>query len=235
MPPATTRSAAQTGRCSPPSSGRASTTSQPRSPRERSPSSCNDSPSFRSPPLSSRRDTGAVQAGTRQRQLARRPARPARGPLPRSPPRLRRLTPLRRRLDLPLPHHRTRRRHRPKPERRLRQPSPPAAPAVAPNHANRDFRPLQGRARSGRQVRHANLERALYTSRGRGVHKTAAPTISLDCSEIVFMHPTGAAARVRADSRNRARADDGARVDGETAASGLPALSPYFPLRVAAD
>jgi hypothetical protein len=44
------------------------------------------------------------------------------GPLPRSSPRLRRLPPLRRRLDLPLPHHRPRRRHRPKPERRLRQP-----------------------------------------------------------------------------------------------------------------
>ncbi len=63
---------------------------------------------------------GAVQARTRRRQLARRPTRPARGPLPRSPPRLRRLPPLRRRLDLPLPHHRTRRRHRP--QRRLKPP-----------------------------------------------------------------------------------------------------------------
>jgi hypothetical protein len=47
----------------------------------------------------------ALQARARRRQLARRPTRPTGGALPRSPPRLRRLPPLRRRVDLPLPHH----------------------------------------------------------------------------------------------------------------------------------
>src|SRR6266545_6571914 len=59
--------------------------------------------------------------------------------VPRSPPRLRRLPPIRRRLDLPLPHHRTRRRDPPKPERRLRQPSRPAAPAVETHHSESGF------------------------------------------------------------------------------------------------
>jgi hypothetical protein len=54
---ATTRSAPQTGACSPRSSARASTTWPPHSPTERSLSRCNDSPSSRSPPSSSRPDT----------------------------------------------------------------------------------------------------------------------------------------------------------------------------------
>jgi hypothetical protein len=59
---------------------------------------------------------GALQTATRERQLARRPGSPgSRCATPKSISS-RRLRPLRRRMDLPLPHHRTRRRLRPKPE-----------------------------------------------------------------------------------------------------------------------
>jgi hypothetical protein len=57
VPAATTRSAPQTGAWSPRSSARASTTSPPYSPTERSLSRCNDWPSSRLPPSSSRPDT----------------------------------------------------------------------------------------------------------------------------------------------------------------------------------
>ena len=55
---------------------------------------------------------GPVQARARQRRLARRPTRPPPGPLTGRQDRLRRLAPLRRRLDLPLPQHSTRRHGR---------------------------------------------------------------------------------------------------------------------------
>jgi hypothetical protein len=84
---------------------------------------------------------GPLQAGAGQRQLARRPTGPARGALPGGPPRLRRLPPIRRRLDLPLPHHSTCRHVRP--ARTAEKRPTLAASAIHPSQAatQQSFRP----------------------------------------------------------------------------------------------
>jgi len=65
-------------------------------------------------------------------QLARLP-----GPLPRSPARLRRLPPLRRRLDLPPPRHGARRRGRTQPEQLRHQPGTRGESPGAPHRLRR--------------------------------------------------------------------------------------------------
>jgi hypothetical protein len=74
--------------------------------------------------------------------------RPARSALPRSPPRLRRLPPLRRRVDLPVPHYSTRRHVRPE-HKRLTPTSTSSAGLsdLDGTESNRSFGPLYPRGR----------------------------------------------------------------------------------------
>jgi hypothetical protein len=114
---------------------------------------------------------GPLQARTRQRELARRPTHPTRGSLPGSPARIRRHPPLRRRLDVPLPHHSTHRHDRPNPKQRLRHAAQPRRASIRPSSRESRFRQSGPRRRGGDASRHGRKSHGatLSSRRLRGV------------------------------------------------------------------
>jgi hypothetical protein len=132
------------GRSSPPLSARASTTSPRRSPTGPSPSNSNGWPSSHAPRSSSRPDTGRCSSSNTSTATGSLISSPASTSLPRNPDHLRRQPTTRRRLDLPVPHRRTRRHSRP--QRHARMNEPTASPRGGRKTATHSFRPLHGRA-----------------------------------------------------------------------------------------